>query len=479
MAVPNRDPLAEMVVAGGSRPSPSANPVILQREAEEVAQRNPGVWDKMLTDPAVSSAIDLLIESVMADGVDIVPAVSSSSPLRPDPAQDAQAERAEEIASFVRRALDGLSAAGFGVHDLCGELLMGLCYGWKAAEIVLAPGVGEDAGKLTLGAVLPRDGGRLGLVVDAYGRLVGIQGQQPGPAGEQPSYGMEVMTSPEQLKGFLPREKFVLFRNAGANGDPRGESILRPAYGPWKIKQSVTPEWFRYLTMFSIPGIIAKAPPSVDFEPELDENGELKPDGRMISVAQTIVDKLATLGNSTVVCLPHGTEETLVQSSGTGEAFLTAIDALNRQIHLAILGTPRASLEAEHGSKADSGEAQNVLRLRVSWIRKTLEETLERDIVRLLVVQNWGEEALSLAPKVVLSQSGSSSWADELRAVATAKQSGVLRDEQLPSIWARFGFPPADMEAVLLEAEDRMVNERLAAQERGRLAMPADPAEGM
>lgn len=470
--------LDRAIVAGGSRPSPSALPQILAKEGDDVAASFPGIWDRMLNDAAVSSAIDILIESVLSDGIEVVPAVNRPPSHAPDPVQERDAELAEEMAALVRRSFDRLSDGDLGLLDLSGELLMGLCYGHKAAEIILELGTGQDQGRLVLAKVNPLDPSRYAFIVDAFGRTAGLQVREPGSAGVDPSFGQEVSSGkPESLKGFLPRSKFVIFRNAGKNGDPRGETILRAAYKAYLMAEKAFPEWFRYLSLFTLPLIVANAPPNAGFEPELDENGQVIQDGRMISVATKIRDTLVQLQNGTVAVLPFGTEKDFFNAQGTGEAFIAALDKIERLIHLAILGTTRVSLEAAHGSKADSSEAQNVLKLKVNWVRRMLEATLRRDLAKLLIRVNYGEDFLHLTPFVVLSKGEARDKASMLSAFSQALTAKLLRPEQLPAVWAELGLPPGDMDALFAELEEAQYQRRLAAGEESRLRVPGELPE--
>jgi hypothetical protein len=478
MPLPKPADLERDVVAGGSRPSPTSTPKILSRESDDVAAQFPGVWDRMLNSPAVSSAVDLLIEAVLEDGIEIVPAVQPPPAHAPDPAQQSQADTAREIADFVTRCIDRLSDTGYGIYDLCGELLMGLCYGCKAAEIILEPGTGIDAGRLVPARIAPKDGARFAFVVDAFDRLVGFVVREPGSTGKDPEFGQEVMSGkPESLTGFMPRQKMILFRNAGKNGDPRGESILRPAYNAFLLAEKLFPEWFRFLSLFTLPLIIGKAPPNAGYEPELDENGQPIENGKLVSVATKMRDVLVQLQNGTVAVLPFGSEWDSLKAEGNGQAFIDALEKIEKLIHLAILGTSRATLEAQHGSKADSGEAQTVLRLRIGWIRRTLAETLKRDLVKLLVSVNWGEDFLPLAPNVVLSRGSQSNLLERMKAYAVLRTAGILRDEHMPWVWADLGLPPGDLDAMIAEREERDYQSRLAAGEIGRLRTPGELPE--
>lgn len=478
MPLPKPADLERDIVAGGSRPSPSALPQVLARESDDVAAQFPGVWDRMLNSPAVSSAIDILIESVLEDGVEVVAAVQPPPSHAPDPVQESQAETSKLLADFARRCLDRLSDTGFGIHDLCGELLMGLCYGCKAAEIILEPGTGEDAGRLVPARIAPKDGSRFGFVVDSFDRLVGFVVRESGSTGKDPEFGQEVMSGrPEALPGFMPREKMILFRNAGRNGDPRGESILRPAYNSFLLAEKLFPEWFRFLSLFTLPLIVATAPPNAGYEPELDANGQPLDGGRLISVAEKMKQVLVSLQNGTVAVLPDGSTIDLLKAEGNGQAFIDALEKIERLIHLAILGTPRASLEAQHGSKADSSEAQAILRLRVGWIRRTLEETLKRDLVKLLVRVNFPEEFLPLTPNIVLSRGAQANLIERMKAYAALRTAGILRDEQMPWVWADLGLPPGDLDAMIAEREEQSYQSRLEAEERARLKVPGEPGD--
>src|SRR5206468_532813 len=73
------------------------------------------------------------------------------------------------------------------------------------------------------------------------------------------------------------------------NNDPRGTSLLRPAYDPWWRKRQALVEYVKYLAQFAGPSIWATTPDGAQSQPPLDFLGN--------TVAYTGPSSLDPLGN--------------------------------------------------------------------------------------------------------------------------------------------------------------------------------------
>lgn len=278
----------------------------------------------------------------------------------------------------------------------------------------------------------------------------------------------------------LPRDRFIVFTFEPKDGDPRGQSLLAPAYNPWWLKSQNLPEYFRYLKQFATPMVVGKTPENAGDEPQRDANGvvETNDDGtpKMLSPQQALFNSLNAFLGAYIMVAPYGSEIDMVTSQGEGEAFRKAVDLFDRQIVLAIHGSTRLALEAEHGSKADSQTGQDVVGLRIATGKDRLGACLTRDLVRPLILMNYGADALELAPKVTLATVEQQDKAKMIAAYAQAMAAGLIHESQLQAIHADLGMPPADYAAMARDAEDKAMNARLAAGELGKLTHPADPA---
>ncbi len=95
-------------------------------------------------------------------------------------------------------------------------------------------------------------------------------------------------------------------------------------------------------------------------------------------------------GGSWIV-IRDGAEIDIFSPTGNGEAFLHAIDIFKHEIIEGILMTSRATLEAQHGSKADAQEAGHVVARLITMVREALEAMLERQLWHQLLELNRGK----------------------------------------------------------------------------------------
>lgn len=433
-------------------------------------------YERMLTDPAVDSSFSILKDAVLADDIQLVCAVEAPEDEDgAEPGELADHEESETYRAFVQRALDGAETP---ILDVAAEMLDGLAFGHKVAEVVLKPGAGEDSGRLTLRAVKPRPRQNLAFVVDEFYNTLGVAGVMPGEAGAGgPVIASALGEDLGNLPNFVPIDQLLVFRWRPRNGDPRGASILRSAYNPWYMKTKIYPDYFKYLKQFASPSVIGKTAQNGQFQPVIDDQGNVVMEGARPKVKDASVALLASLIqflNSTALVVPHGTEIETLFSQGEGKAFLAAHDFFDRQISMAILKTTRLNQEAEHGSRADSGTAQDVTGTRIQLIRKALQSCLNH-LSKLLIRVNFGDDAVRLAPKFSLAGQEAQDWAKELDSVAKAFGSGFIHESQLPLLDQRLGLPARDMEAIALEKAE---NAHHAALRAGDLSKVMNPAEG-
>jgi phage gp29-like protein len=164
------------------------------------------------------------------------------------------------------------------------------------------------------------------------------------------------------------------------------------------------------------------------------------------------VEQLQNLRNGSVGA-GVDTPLTVIAPQNVGEAFQAGVDLFNREIATGILATTRATQEAEHGSRADSTTAQDVVGLLVAYIRGWLAATVRADVLAPLVLRNFGPDALALLPVVHLAKTEQQDFATDANAVAQLERAGYLAPSQKPQIDARLGLPVRTPEETVLEAE--------------------------
>ena len=365
------------------------------------------LYERMLRDPMVAAAIDTLKMRTLAEGITIAPAAESSQAMR--------------LADFTKRALDDLDVP---IEETLYDLLDALAFGHRLGELVFK--VREDA-TLTLASIKPKPRRNYGFVLDAYQNLTGIAAIVPGRTSFVP---VGIVPEPHDLPNLLPSSKFFVLTFAASNRDPRGSSILRPAYNPWWLKQQTWPQLLKFLVQFAGPSLIGYTPENAAF------SGDLTPEDVMLAA-------LKGFQNGSIVVLRGGSKVDTIQSQGEGQAFLNAIELYNREITHAVLKQTRATMESQHGSRADSQTATDILDVVVAWVQGVLSRSFRRQVVRPLVTANFGTKAAGeLLPKVMFAGSGKPDFATTAQAIAQLQSSGYLSQTQYGGLDQMLSLPP-------------------------------------
>jgi hypothetical protein len=430
------------VVAGGSGLFSPSYPRMLSSAVDDIS-REVGwrSYDAMLTDPAVSSAVQTLILAIIADGVQVHPNIKPT----PGKPEDARQRRSREMAEFGERYLNRPRVDLLGAS--C-DLLMGCCYGSRLAEVTLAEcETGDDAGLLVLDRLKGKPRSSWRYVVDPTNEVTGIAASS-----------VDSNSSPV----YLPRDKFAILSWMPREGDPRGVSILRPAYNAWSLKVQAWPLYFRHLCQFGGSALVG----------ELGEGGPAKvydASGNLVTAEQGMLDQLLRFQGGSAIAHGHGGRIYTVGGQGDGSAFTKAIELLDRQITQAMLCQTRATKEAQHGSKADSEGGADIFGLLVRYGRDLLASVLRKDVLRLGLEINFGRaDAEEFCPHLSLGETEHQDRAAMLDAFTRAYSSGFIDDSQVPEISALLGIPQPDMKAR---------RDRKAAQARPVVPSAAPPAQ--
>ncbi|MGN6671681.1 MAG: phage portal protein family protein, partial [Thermomicrobiales bacterium] len=247
------------------------------------------------------------------------------------------------------------------------------------------------------------------------------------------------------------------------NGDPRGTSILRPAYNVWQLKQQVFMEHLKYLAQFASPSLIGFTGPNAESRiqtdalgnPLTDANGNLLP---ALTPEQVMQQALAAFKNGTAAAFPYETKVQLVQSAGTGEAFLHAFDYYDRQIVSAILGQTLATEEGQHQARSAAQTHQDILDTIIRQAKRAVERALVRDILRPWLRYNYGDTLLPLLPRATLGTTEQQDIPTMRTSVAALVQAGYdLAPSQYPDLDKQLDLPARS-------AEDQARLEEQAAQ---------------
>lgn len=433
------DPYSEYVSAGGyawyanyARSLPRAIDDVTRDFGDDL-------YERIMLDAQVASVVNVLKSSILEEGASCAPSVEKED----DPDHEASAE----LASWCQHALDAM-ATPFDV--VLWDLLDSLALGNRVAEIVwhLAP---DKNGKECLLPRVVRPKPRLStaFVTDSFMEVLGLLALLPGQATiVQPNL---LMMDLSQVPNFLPRDKFVIMSFRPRNGDPRGTSILRPAYDPWWLKQQGKPEWLKYISQMASPSLIGYTPENA--EPQT-EDAAGNPLAAPIMPEQAQATQLATVRNGTALSFPYGAKvDVLTVPADTGNAFETWEDWCDRQIAKAVLNQVLATEESKHQTRAASGTHENVLDTIIRQIKRWVQATLRQDLIRLMVLYNFGQKKLALLPRVQLGHVEEHDFSATATGVAALESSGYLGESQKPGIDEMLGLPRRDVEADAVAAQ--------------------------
>lgn len=419
------------------------------------------LYERMAIDPTIAKCLAVFKASVLEDGLDLNPAIKDEA----DPDYDL-ANRIHDEASAM---LDELETS---LDDVLWDLANCIAYGNVVAEqrFELKPGAVEKRELLQLIALKVKPRRTYAFVVDAYLNVIGLLGQRP---GESNPYMGQVGLDPEHVPNILPREKFCIATFRPHNSDPRGTSLLRPAYDPWWRKRQLLPDYLKYLAQFAGPSIWGTTPekaqalPSEDSlaNPTFDTDGNLNPPftpGADIPVTtdpygnnpvpvgtftlspeQQLVRSLLEFRNGTAAAFPFGTQLHTIEMTGEGRAFLAAKADCDRDMIGAILTQTLATEEGEHQARAAAQVHQDVLDTLIRQAKRSIIRMVRRDILRPWVRYNWGEKALHLVPIPTLGETKTQDLAPLITALGAV---GYAVDQsQMPDIDEMLNLPVRDM----------------------------------
>jgi hypothetical protein len=290
---------------------------------------------------------------------------------------------------------------------------------------------------------------------------------------------LPLIFAPVDVKEVIPREKCLILTHMPPEGDPRGTSLIRAAYNSWYLKQQIWPQYLKFLAQFGTPSIAAYLPPDAGEVEVRDIQGNSRLDGNgnpiYITPEEAMLQKIIGFANGTAIVLPNESRLDFLESKGDGSAYVNAIDLLDRQMVRAILLSTRATMEAEHGSKADSGTSQDLLGSVISSVRRRIEVAVYRDCIIPLVRYNFGDEiAESMCPYMSLTKVASQDVSDIGNMIANLARGGLIQDDQVNGIYQMIGLPETDMEALL----ERKAEERQNAADQASMLGGLLPVQG-
>lgn len=384
------------------------------------------LYERMLLDAQVASAVQVLKASILEDGVQFSTAVEDAS-------QDGYVI-ARTICDTVTDMFDDLDTAA---DEVLWDMLDAVALGNRVAEQVYRMGTNSTGAPcLLLSALRPKPRHATAFVVDSFSRVQGLVATIPGHAL---SVQAGQWIDPTSVPNLLPRHKFAVLSFRPRNGDPRGTSILRPAYNPWNLKNQVLREHVKYLTQFASPSLIGYTAEHADAEVKTDDLGNVT-DTRM-TPEQAMAVQLANFKNGTALAVPFGSKVDILHNQGEGHAFLAAIDLYDRQITKSILGQTLASEEGKHMARASALVHQDILDTIVKQAKRAVERMIVRDILQPWIRYNYGEAVRDLAPLVTLGTTEQPNMVPMMASIAALQTSGYFAPSQYTTVDQLMGLP--------------------------------------
>jgi len=429
-------PTQEYVSAGGNLALANYAKALPQAIDDLSAELGSSIYQQMMLDPQVSSMINVLRSSVLEDGMLFAPAVTAED----DPKHKAAVTMAEWVTKVFKRIKPSLDEV---LWDLCSAFALGN----RVAELIWEVAPDPDTGRpaLLLKAIKTKPAESTGFVVDSYNNLLGLLAVEVGRAF--PVQQNLYVTDLDKIPNLLPREKFVVLTFRSENDDPRGTTPLRQAYDAWWLAKQARALHLSFLAQAAGPSVIGFTPEGAE-SLTVDTNGDPLPINSIVSPEMAMATQLATIKSGTALSFPHGSVvQPLILSGGAGSVFELFDDRQEKRITKAILNQLLATEEGKHQTRAASGTHKDILDTIVRQIRRVVEGVITDQVVRLLVLWNFGEDALEDAPVPTLGRTEQHDMVGMSAAIAALESSGYLGESQKPGIDNLLGLPVRDEEA--------------------------------
>jgi phage gp29-like protein len=321
-----------------SRPESAAQTTIWQRRAAaEPGAPGPlsyATYDEMERDAMVQTALTVKRLGVLAAKWTIE---SCGDAARDRLANDLLSRMEGDPVSVLQGAMDAFAK------------------GWSVQEMVLE----QEAGRVWLRAVRPKDPSSFGVELDEFGAMTGLVLKVPGEAERK-----------------LPLGKFIVYRHRSGYARPKGMSDLDAAYPHWQAKRRLLEAWRSHLARFASPTLLGRY-------------------GSTVPAAQqeALLGALNGIAQHSALTVPADIEvETLAGHADASTGFMDAIAFHNREIARSILGQTLTTDEgARVGSLALGRVHLQVMLLQLQALRREMAEAvITEGLLRPLIELNLG-----------------------------------------------------------------------------------------
>ena len=383
------------------------------------------IYDRMMNEPVIGGHIDLLRIKTLENGLTVEPFYICEDLERATPEEKARHEASERVADYVRFVLSGLEDDDFsGLGDVLWDMLEAIYKGHRLAEVTTELATfGPFSGLERFESIKAKPRENYAFVVDGMNRFRGVMAVMPGK-GITVRQGLifDLGSIPNSLN---PDKLFVLSFGA-RGGNPQGRSWLRPAYAPWYEKQLARVEELKYIGSHAggkVSGTTAENASSSDASKTPEEE---------------MLDDLVQWANGGAIALKYGATVQAHYPPSGSSPFDAFIDRRDKEMVLAIVKAIRATMEAQHGSRADSSTGENLLDAVVGFIRTKLCDAFSR-VLRRVVLRNLGESALETMPSLAMSKVEKPDFATTVTALSRVGYR--IHSSQFPGFDRAIGAP--------------------------------------
>lgn len=382
-------------------------------------------------DAEIESDVSILADSVFSNGMEIVSAVFDE--------ENSDYQEANEIAEFCDKALSNTQRP---LEIVLKEMFKAAFYnGVKVGEIVLKyRNDVEIDGKLVLDRINPKPSSATAFVTDKFYNVLGLVGaKRPG----------QIVVSSDTIQlsqdEIIPREKFLIFDFEIEDNDPRGLSQVRAAFEAYCDKQLTRAQWKEWRRTSAIPkkfGTTAQGAKSIrvknsDGTPLIVNGIE-----QTISAQQGLMNGLEGFSNNSAIAAEFGTAVNQLEVTGTGVQFERHFKSCNSEIRKVILGDSLATGDADKDARAARESSKDVIDMRKQALRISVSSAVERDVLRLITVMNFGADKAHLTPKCFLGDTEANDWAGDLQAASSAGYQ--FAPKHMGQLDSQFGLEPRD-----------------------------------
>lgn len=398
------------------------------------------LYARMRKDPQVESALAILFMAVLAHGYAITPNLKKDQP---------DYDQAEKISTFIKTNLERLKTPLMAVFH---EMMLALAYGHKVAELIYEIGTldPDSPPQMLLRDIRPKPQTSTAFVVDRFNKTLGYLWLRPGGAipGLTVIPGIIPTNDPGKPENptILPPEKFWNFAYHVENGDPRGTSVLRPAYHAWWTKAQLQRSYLAFLATFAQPSIAIftdpEAEPPEEFDPATNEPLPQR------TPEQIALEQALKIQNGSCAAFPGGARLQVVETHNDGTPFQMAMDLYNREITKTIIGQTLMTEEGQHMSRAAAATHQDVFGVLVRHVKLLLADSFRQQVVMTMVRYNFGDEAADrFCPLISLGETEHQDFPQNANAVAALVREGYFDVSQYEDLDNLLALPPRDPES--------------------------------